>query len=175
MLLDPTERNVNPFPFQTGIRTVKKLVLTLTIHDENVTIAKPARASITVRTGLAFPLQECMGPNSHRHDELRLPTPSKQRLIIAVPPHPRVPSPVKVQVRRCRHISLSTRCPTPHHENFLTPAVGKASSPTAGRRLSMHQVPVLNGFVPSRNSAACDSHAQLPRINMHITPMCLHG
>ena len=33
MLFDPTERNVNPLLFQTGIRTVKELVLTLAIHD----------------------------------------------------------------------------------------------------------------------------------------------
>ena len=43
MPLDPKERNVNPFLFQTGI-------LTVTIHDWDVTMVKPARASITVRT-----------------------------------------------------------------------------------------------------------------------------
>ena len=35
MLVHPTERNVNPFMFQTGICTVKKLVLALTIHDKD--------------------------------------------------------------------------------------------------------------------------------------------
>ena len=52
MLPDPTKRNINPLLFQTGIRTVKKVVLTLAIHHKNVTMAKVARASITVRTGL---------------------------------------------------------------------------------------------------------------------------
>ena len=74
MLPDLKERNVNPSLFQTGIRTVKKLVLTLTIHDEKVTMIKPARASIAVRTGLALPLEERQGPKAHRHNELRLPT-----------------------------------------------------------------------------------------------------
>ena len=54
MLPNPTERTVNLFLLRTGIRTVKKLVLALTIHDENVTMAKPARACITVWTGLAL-------------------------------------------------------------------------------------------------------------------------
>ena len=38
MLFDPTERNVDPFPFPTGIRTMKKLVLTSAIHDKYVTM-----------------------------------------------------------------------------------------------------------------------------------------
>ena len=72
MLPDPTERNVNPFLFQTVIRTLKKLVLALTIHDENVTMAKPVPASITVQTWLAVPFEERVGPKAHRHNELRL-------------------------------------------------------------------------------------------------------
>ena len=36
MLFDPTERNVNPFLFPTRVRTVKKLVLALAIHDKDV-------------------------------------------------------------------------------------------------------------------------------------------
>ena len=55
MLPDPTERKVNPLLFQTGIRTVQKLVQTLDIHDKNVTMANAARAIFTVRTGLALP------------------------------------------------------------------------------------------------------------------------
>ena len=43
MLPDPTERNVNPLLFQTGIRTVKKLVLTLTIQYEDITVVKTAQ------------------------------------------------------------------------------------------------------------------------------------
>ena len=58
MLPDPTERYVNPLLFQTGIRTVKELVLTLAIHDNSVTMAKTAQASFTVRTGLALPFAE---------------------------------------------------------------------------------------------------------------------
>ena len=54
---NPVERNVNPLPFQTGIRTVKELVLTLAIHDKNVTMTKTARANFTVRTGVALHLK----------------------------------------------------------------------------------------------------------------------
>ena len=65
MLPDPTERNVNPLLFQTGIRTVKKLVLALAIHDKNVTMTKAARASFTVRTGLALPSAERLGAEAY--------------------------------------------------------------------------------------------------------------
>ena len=61
MPLDPTERNVNPFLFQTGIRTVSKRVRALTIHDENITMIKPARASVNVQTRPALPFEERMG------------------------------------------------------------------------------------------------------------------
>ena len=70
MLPDPTERNIDPLLFQSGIRTVKKLVLTLAIHDKNVTMAKVARANITVQTGLALPFEKRLGPKTHRHNEL---------------------------------------------------------------------------------------------------------
>ena len=42
MMFDPTERDVDPFLIRTGIRTMKKLVLTSAIHDKYVTMAKPA-------------------------------------------------------------------------------------------------------------------------------------
>ena len=123
MPLDPTERNVYPFLFQTGIRTVNKLVLALAIHDENITMVKKARTGLTVWTGCALPFEERTGTKAHRNNEFRLPTFSKQRLIIAMPSYPRFPSPVKVQVRSSRHISLSTprlhrgsdsqQCPAP--------------------------------------------------------------
>ena len=73
MFFDPTERNVNPFLFQTGIRAMKKLVLTLAIHDKDVTMAKAAQVGFNVRTGLALPLEECSGAETHRNDELGLP------------------------------------------------------------------------------------------------------
>ena len=65
MSLDPTERNVNPFLFQARIRAVKKLVLALNIHDANVTMAKPTRASITILTGLAFPFDKRRAAKAH--------------------------------------------------------------------------------------------------------------
>ena len=70
MLFDPTVRNVNPFLIRTGIRTMRKLVLALTIHDKDVTMAKPARANFTVRTGLALPYERRMRPKTHRNNEL---------------------------------------------------------------------------------------------------------
>ena len=99
MPTDPTERNFNPFLFQTRIPAVKKLILQMTTHDQKITMAKPARANCTVRTRLALPFEERMGTKAHRNNEHHLPTLSKQRLIIAVPSYPRGPSPVKIQVR----------------------------------------------------------------------------
>ena len=118
MPLDPTERNVNPLLFQTGIRTVKKLILTLAIHNKNVTMTKPARANFTVRTGLALPFERRMRPKTHRNNELRSPNPlSKQRLIIAVPANTRVPSPIKVQLHSRWHFSPSA------HQGFIRGAI----------------------------------------------------
>ena len=72
---NPTELYVHPFLFQTGIRTVKDLVLTLAIHDQNVTMTKTARATFTVRTGLALPLEGSIRNKTHRYNELRSPNP----------------------------------------------------------------------------------------------------
>ena len=87
---------------------MKTLVLTVAIHDLKITMVKPARAGLTIPTGLAVRFEWRTVAKAERHNELRLPTLSKQRLIIAVPSHPRFPSPVKVQVRSSRHISLSS-------------------------------------------------------------------
>ena len=65
MLFDPPERNVNPPMFQTRIRAMKELVLALTIHDQKITMVKPARISFTVPTGLALPLEA--RPSSETH------------------------------------------------------------------------------------------------------------
>ena len=75
MLPDPTERNVNPLLFQARVRTVKKLVLTLAIHDKNVTMAKTAHVSFTVRTRLALPFEECSGAEAYRHKKKRTTDP----------------------------------------------------------------------------------------------------
>ena len=85
-----------------------QLVLTLTIHDKDVTMVKPARASFTVRTGLALPSKGHMGAEAYRHDKLLHPTPSKQRLIIAVPSYMPVPSLIKVQVGSSRHFTVAS-------------------------------------------------------------------
>ena len=65
MLLSPPERDVNPFLLQVRIRAMKELVLALTIHDQNITVVKPARISFTVRTGLALPLEEHPSTETH--------------------------------------------------------------------------------------------------------------
>ena len=65
MLFDPTVRNVNPFLIRTGIRAMRKLVLALAIHDNDVTMAKPARVSLIARTGLTLPFEERLGPKAH--------------------------------------------------------------------------------------------------------------
>ena len=64
MLFDPTERNVNPLLFQTGIRTVKELVLALAIHDQNVTMTNTARVNFTVRTKETMSFGSLHSPNS---------------------------------------------------------------------------------------------------------------
>ena len=108
MLLDPTERNVDPFLFPTGIRTMKKLVLTSAIHDKNVTMAETAQVSLIIRTGPTPPSEDYGATKTHRNDEFGITVLSKQRFVITVPTNTRVPSLVKVQVRGGRHLLLST-------------------------------------------------------------------
>ena len=57
MLLNPTERDLNPFLIRTRVRAMKKLVLALAIHDKNITMAKRARVTLIARTRLAFPFE----------------------------------------------------------------------------------------------------------------------
>ena len=108
MLPDPTERKVNPFLMQTGIRTVKKLVLTLAIHDKNVTMAKTAQVSFTVRTGLALPLEDSMGAEVYRHNKLLSPSPPNNGSSSPCHPTRDCHPPVKVQVRGGSSVPLST-------------------------------------------------------------------
>ena len=65
MLFDPTERNVNPFLFPARVRPMKELILTLAIHDKNVTMAKAAQVSFIVRTGLTPPSENCRAAKTH--------------------------------------------------------------------------------------------------------------
>ena len=137
MLLDPTERNVDPFLFPTGIRTMKKLVLTSAIHDKNVTMAETAQVSLIIRTGPTPPSEDYGPTKTHRNDEFGLTTFPKQRFVIAVPPNTRVPSPVKVQVRGGRHLSLSTprlhqECDGPPHTSKQWPALLSSVCPDSG-------------------------------------------
>ena len=62
MLFDPTERNVNPFLIPARARPMKELVLALAIHDENVTMVKPAQVTFTIRTA---PSENCKGTKTH--------------------------------------------------------------------------------------------------------------
>ena len=108
MLFDPTERNVNPFLFPARVRPMKELILTLAIHDKNVTIAKQNEVSFIVRTRLTPPSERYRAAKTHGNNELGITTLSKQRFVVAMPTHTRLPSPVKVQVRGGRHLPLST-------------------------------------------------------------------
>ena len=65
MLFDPTERDVHPFLIRTGIRAMTELILSLTIHDKDVTMAKPARVTVIAWTGLIFPFEERRSPKAH--------------------------------------------------------------------------------------------------------------
>ena len=93
-------------------------------------MAKPAPASITIRTGLALPLEERMGPKAHGHNELRLATLSKQRLIIAMPSYTRVPSPVNVLVRsRAAHLASA-------HHGFIRGGIALHNPASSGQHRS---------------------------------------
>ena len=65
MLFDPTERNVYPFLFPTMIRTMKKLVLALAIHDKNVTMTTPAQVGFIIGTRLTLPFEDCRAAKTH--------------------------------------------------------------------------------------------------------------
>ena len=65
MLFDPTERDVNPFLIRTRIRTMTELILTLAIHDKDVTMAKPARVTVIAWTRLTLPFEKRLGPKAH--------------------------------------------------------------------------------------------------------------
>ena len=112
MLSNPTERNIHPRMFQTRTCTMKKLILTLAIHDKNVTMTKPTRAFTTVQAGPAPPFEKNRRTQTYRNNKLMHSRPPKQRFIIAMPVNPRITSPIKVQVRSRRHFPLST--PRPH-------------------------------------------------------------
>ena len=62
MLFDPTESDVNPCLIRTRIRTMTELILALTIHDKDVTMAKPARVTVVAWTGLTLPFEERQVP-----------------------------------------------------------------------------------------------------------------
>ena len=65
MLFDPTERDVNLFLIRTGIRAMTELILALTIHDKDVTMAKPARVTVIAWTGLTLPFEGRRSPKAH--------------------------------------------------------------------------------------------------------------
>ena len=65
MLFDPTERNIDPFLFPAGIRTMKELVLALAIHDQKISMVKPARVAFISRTGLTPPSENCEFTKTH--------------------------------------------------------------------------------------------------------------
>ena len=108
MLSNPTKRNIHSLMFQTRTCTMKKLILTLAIHDKNVTMAKPTRALTTVQAGPAPPFEKNRSTQTYRNNKLMHSRPPKQWFIIAVPINSRSSSPIKVQIRSRRHIPLST-------------------------------------------------------------------
>ena len=65
MLFHPKERNVNPTLFPTRTRTMQELVLTLAIHDKNITMTKEAKVSFVIRTGLTAPSEQCRAAKTH--------------------------------------------------------------------------------------------------------------
>ena len=149
MPLDPKERNVNPLLVQTGIRTVKRLVLTLAIHDKNVTLAKTAQVSFTVRTGRALAIEDSLGAEAYRHIKLCLPTPSKQWLIIAMPSFTRIPFPMKVHVRGSRQIPSA-------HQDFIRDAIALHTVAGSGQ----HRPPVCGPIAVPRPYAYEQVHEE---------------
>ena len=111
---------------------MKELILTLAIHDKNVTMAKRDEVSFIVRTGLTPPSEKCRATKTHRNNEFGITTFSKQRFVVALPTHTRFPSPVKVQVRGGRHgfitgaIALHTPASSGQHRS---PVCGPIAGP----------------------------------------------
>ena len=93
-------------------------------------MAKPARATVIVQTGLALPFEERTDTKAHLNNEPGITTLSKQRFVIVMPPYTRVPSPAKVQVRSSRYIIFST--PRLHQGCDGPPQSGKHRSPVCG-------------------------------------------
>ena len=130
MLFDPTERNVDPFLFPTRIRTMQELILTLPIHDKDVTMAKTAQVSFIARTARR-------AAKTHRNNEFGITAPPKQRFVIAMPTNTRAPSPGKVQVRGSWHFPLSTPglhqgCDSPPHTGKQWPTPLSSTWPDSG-------------------------------------------
>ena len=78
MLFDPTERNVYPFLFPARIRAMKKLILTLAIHDKDVTMAETAQVGFIPHTKLALAFEKYRAAKTQRNNELGIRTLSKR-------------------------------------------------------------------------------------------------
>ena len=89
MVPDPPKSDIHPLSSLQGIRTVKILVLTTTIHDQEVTMVQPGRAGITVQTEPRCPFEKRRDAETHRHNEFGLLLLPKKTLIVAVPPDAR--------------------------------------------------------------------------------------
>ena len=150
MLFDPTERNVNPFLFLARVRPMKELILTLAIHDKNVTMVKAAKVSFIVRTGLTPPSEKRRAAKTHGNNELGITTFSKQRFVIAMPTNTRIPSPTKVQVRGSWHIPSA-------HQGFIRGAIALHTPASSGQ----HRSPVRGPSAGPRPYAYEQDHKEL--------------
>ena len=93
-----------------------KLILALTIHDENITMVKPHELAALYGQDLPLHLKSARVPKLTGAMSFASPL-SKQGLTIALPPHMRIPSPDKVQFAAVgtspQHTMVHEECGSP--------------------------------------------------------------
>ena len=105
MLFDPTVRDVNPILFPARVRPMTELILTVAIHDKNVTMAESDEVSFIIRT---VHLKSAEPPRLTETMSLASPHfPHRGSSSQCQPTHD-FQSPIKVQVRDGWYLLLNT-------------------------------------------------------------------
>ena len=166
MLFNPTESHVYPLLFQTGISTVKELVLALAIHDKNVTMTKTTQATFTVRTGPTLHLKTAELPKLTETMSLASPhspySGSSSRCQPTHDLHPRTPSLPSLPLRKGkkRGSLLEGHPGTTKPQTVLFPP--EVTSPTCSKLF--HLAPVAQKSNQDRTS----HRNSTPRYDFHL-------
>ena len=131
MLFDATERNVDPFLCPARIRTMKKLILALAIHDKNVTMARPSQVAFIIWTRLTPPSEDCSAAKPHRNGGLGSPNP------------PLPPTQTEAHHRSASEhtSSVSDTSPSAHH-GFIRGAIALHTPASSGQHRSPVHGPI---------------------------------